>query len=159
MRRIVAQETEVRPCQRCGQCCREEICRVGEAVFKTSKSPCPGLVKRNRNWACLLAEICPSEFKFFFSLVMGFGCGCDMDAFERDETMRKAGEKAISGPKTYNGLGGGYDEKSLEMAFVLGRPPAGRLDAGPTKAHAADSGRGMRYLRRGSKLARGVPAA
>lgn len=63
-------------CTRCGRCCREEVCRAGEAVYKTSVAPCPGLEMNGAVASCGLLKLCPTETIPFFTMIMGFGVGC-----------------------------------------------------------------------------------
>jgi len=32
------------PCNRCGVCCRTELCKIGEQIFKHLKGPCPAII-------------------------------------------------------------------------------------------------------------------
>lgn len=70
------------PCNGCGLCCKEEVCAVGEAVFKDPKPPCPALKKRKGIYRCgvvLLEAHYPIEKMFARALGIGMGC-CANDA-------------------------------------------------------------------------------
>ena len=64
------------PCARCGDCCKEEVCPMGEKVYKTKSFPCPGLMFDKGESSCELIKLMkPLEFAFM-SFVMGIGKGC-----------------------------------------------------------------------------------
>ena len=41
-------------CERCGKCCKEEICQIGELVFGDINPPCPALTKENKLYSLFL---------------------------------------------------------------------------------------------------------
>ncbi len=41
-------------CKRCGICCSEEVCQIGVMAFVSRETPCPGLVKENGLYSCIL---------------------------------------------------------------------------------------------------------
>ena len=51
-----------KPCVNCGQCCREEVCPVGEIFMRTVTPPCPALAENNNTgkfWCGLI--VCPED--------------------------------------------------------------------------------------------------
>ena len=68
-----------KPCNGCGYCCSEEICKMGKAIYSTKIAPCPGLIKIGNKFFCYLYEICNIEMKPFLRFHMGIGVGCDSD--------------------------------------------------------------------------------
>ncbi len=64
-------------CTRCGKCCKEELCQVGEILFKTISPPCPALRLEKEIAICALIEV-----EIFFNLEpilqtnLGVGKGC-----------------------------------------------------------------------------------
>ena len=91
-------------CTRCGRCCAEEVCPVGEELFKTTKPPCPGLKwdndmeicnlvntaskdmapkHGNGMTVCNLVNLVSEDMKPVLFLMMGFGVGCDASFKEK----------------------------------------------------------------------------
>ena len=64
------------PCSRCGDCCKEEICRIGIDIYKTKEVPCPGLKYDGAKSTCELVNIVPEVQRSFFYFLMGVGMGC-----------------------------------------------------------------------------------
>lgn len=68
-------------CIRCGRCCKEEICPLGEAAFGHIEAPCPALMKENEVYSC---EFVITEKVFFTDTpladTLGIGKGCDAKA-------------------------------------------------------------------------------
>ena len=69
-------EIKVLPCTRCGDCCKGSVCSMGESVYKTTTTPCPGLRVDKDKSSCKLMEIMNEEHFAFMTLVMGIGMGC-----------------------------------------------------------------------------------
>jgi hypothetical protein len=44
------------PCNGCGQCCMNELCPLGNAVFKRWDGPCPALESEGERYACGLVK-------------------------------------------------------------------------------------------------------
>ena len=86
-------EVQRKLCTHCGQCCREEVCPVGEIFMRTTTPPCPALVedKDGKFWCGLV--VCPETAMFAKTSyakywarklskvlktdVFNFGVGCD----------------------------------------------------------------------------------
>jgi Fe-S-cluster-containing hydrogenase component 2 len=83
-----------KPCTHCGECCRQEICPIGEIFMRTTEPPCPALVKNpdtNDYWCGLItrpektmyvrtyaAEYwAPIFAKYLEENAFHFGAGCD----------------------------------------------------------------------------------
>ena len=82
--RIIGGESpSLPPCVRCGKCCEEEVCPVGDVVYETSAPPCPGLRYKGGKAICGLVEICRKEELRKLFTVMGFGIGCDSEEGRR----------------------------------------------------------------------------
>ena len=83
-----------KPCVNCGQCCREEVCPVGEIFMRTVTPPCPALAEDNNTgkfWCGLI--VCPetamfaqTEYGKYWARklseyikdgIFNFGIGCD----------------------------------------------------------------------------------
>lgn len=66
-------------CTRCGHCCKEEICGMGENAFGRSvKPPCPGLIEEDSGiYSCALVK---TEQAFDLNPTiaesLGIGRGC-----------------------------------------------------------------------------------
>lgn len=78
------------PCTRCGDCCKAEVCHMGENVYGTTRPPCPGLEKRGNRHACVLIEMTPEHLFPFLSMTMGIGWGCTNG--HRLKSIMKGGE-------------------------------------------------------------------
>ena len=77
------------PCNGCGECCRLELCEVGEAYFPGALAPCPALEwEEGRAWCGLVRH--PSRhlgMNFnadetltpMFTLLLPIGQGCGME--------------------------------------------------------------------------------
>jgi len=67
-------------CNQCGQCCKEEVCYIGERLFDTDKPPCPGLIYKNGKYWCSAVLYGDKFFKgssALFSNALGIGTFCD----------------------------------------------------------------------------------
>lgn len=72
----------MKPCWRCGTCCREEVCGLGMAILgvKEHKPPCPFLRFHDDKHWCQLVEVGDTmspEYSFVIRLKLGIGLGCD----------------------------------------------------------------------------------
>jgi len=67
------------PCNGCGYCCSQEICKMGKEIYKTNIPPCSGLKRRGNRFSCYLYEIISEEMRPFLRFRMGIGMGCDSD--------------------------------------------------------------------------------
>lgn len=70
------------PCNGCGRCCREEVCKLGIAAFGDISAPCPALVEREgRTWCGIVEEADRQNIAFGAHLrwQLGVGMGCDAD--------------------------------------------------------------------------------
>lgn len=85
-----------KPCTHCGECCKEEVCPIGEIFTGTTKPPCPALAKdrEGKYWCGLI--VCPETAmhtetkygrywariisKFLEDHVFNFGDGCERTA-------------------------------------------------------------------------------
>ena len=69
------------PCNGCGYCCREEVCKLGLAAFgEHTPAPCPALVEHDgRTWCAVIEEADKVNVAFgsHLKLVLGIGLGCD----------------------------------------------------------------------------------
>jgi hypothetical protein len=43
-------------CNGCGQCCKNELCPLGNAVFKRWEGPCPALEREGERFGCGLVK-------------------------------------------------------------------------------------------------------
>lgn len=81
---ILSKPTFGEPCNGCGYCCQQEVCRVGlEAFGPNTQAPCPALVLRDgRTWCGVIEAadgMAGGAFGSHMRLVMGIGLGCDAD--------------------------------------------------------------------------------
>jgi hypothetical protein len=76
---LVEQVVMQNPCTRCGECCQNEVCPMGEAVYKTPVTPCPGLKFNSKKSSCELMEMMNAEEFAMMSFKMGIGWGCTND--------------------------------------------------------------------------------
>lgn len=86
------------PCNHCGQCCREELCEVGELAFSGIGAPCPALRIRNGRALCGLV-LTEEEFgmKPLLRDALAIGYGCSMpDADTSDEEIDRFHEISLS---------------------------------------------------------------
>ncbi len=69
----------------CGQCCRSEVCQIGQLVFAPGDDdpwidgPCPALVFKKGRWRCelIMAEAsAPVKKLIAKTLLVGMGCTC-----------------------------------------------------------------------------------
>lgn len=77
------------PCNNCGQCCRDNLCPLGEHVFERWEGPCPALEEDSLGSRCGLvasprayAPVRTSRFgaramSGAAALLIGAGGGCD----------------------------------------------------------------------------------
>jgi hypothetical protein len=89
-------------CTRCGRCCVEEVCPVGEELYKTSKPPCPGLKWENNIASCSLVNLASEEMKPVLFKMMGFGIGCDASFTGKTKGVKANDPKAIQTGKSRN---------------------------------------------------------
>lgn len=66
-------------CTHCGDCCRAELCHMGENVHKTKTPPCPSLIKKGDLYLCELIPMIEEEYKYIMYFKMGIGWGCTND--------------------------------------------------------------------------------
>ena len=79
-------------CERCGFCCREEVCQIGSTFCKTETAPCPALEIDGYGSAVCGLISSTSKYVFpgigltkkqydkirdWFLEVLAFGVGCD----------------------------------------------------------------------------------
>lgn len=76
-----------KPCIRCGDCCKSEVCPMGEAVYKTTIIPCPGLQYNGKKSSCELMGLMNAEGFAIMSFKMGIGAGCTNDYKYEDVDM------------------------------------------------------------------------
>lgn len=83
----------LRPCTQCGECCRAEVCPVGETLLETVQVPCPALEFRDgKAWCGLVTNLDAYKKRLHFNQpwqveflqgylkgLMNFGYGCDSD--------------------------------------------------------------------------------
>lgn len=69
------------PCNGCGKCCREEVCRIGIEVFgQDQKAPCPALVDDGTRYYCgfvITEENSPLRANPLIAISLAIGKGCD----------------------------------------------------------------------------------
>ena len=66
------------PCKQCGECCKNEVCKVGKYCYKTKAPPCPGLLfEGDKHWCELVKNIVKGSDRFALEFHMGIGFGCD----------------------------------------------------------------------------------
>lgn len=83
-----------KPCTQCGNCCKEEVCIVGEAVLGTSEIPCRALLfDGSRHWCGLvvspkqfsenpLTDLEAGEVRARLLEMFNFGIGCDSSTIQ-----------------------------------------------------------------------------
>jgi hypothetical protein len=68
----------MKECKRCGRCCKEEVCQLGEMAFGSISPPCPALINEGERYSC---EFVKAEKMFFqepkLAEALGVGKGCD----------------------------------------------------------------------------------
>lgn len=93
-----------KPCTHCGDCCRNEVCPIGEIFTHTTKPPCPALARDNKTgeyWCGLV--VCPetamsakTEFAKYWARKIGeylkanvfnFGAGCEYKEGEKTDDL------------------------------------------------------------------------
>ena len=70
------------PCNGCGRCCAEEICRAGEIAFPAAVAPCPGLQIApcgTRTYCQLVAIEIFHKLEPILQTALGIGVGCTME--------------------------------------------------------------------------------
>ncbi len=80
------------PCTHCGDCCRGEVCPIGEIFLHTTEAPCPALVEKDGEYWCglvatarftMYAKTRSAKYwagifaKYLAEEVFHFGAGCD----------------------------------------------------------------------------------
>jgi hypothetical protein len=77
------------PCNGCGQCCKNELCPLGAAIFRQVRGPCPALEDADGAYSCGLvlrpAHYMPvrafiagaAKLRAAALLLIGAGHGCD----------------------------------------------------------------------------------
>jgi hypothetical protein len=78
------------PCSSCGRCCEDQLCTLGQKVFRHKEGPCPaleygpdgrsacGLIKRPQHYAKARALRCgKTMLQQSAEVVCGAGLGCD----------------------------------------------------------------------------------
>jgi hypothetical protein len=80
------------PCNGCGYCCQQEVCRVGSAAFGDVAAPCPTLLfVQGRYWCGLVLAVYearrqdPSVLPVLED-TLAIGRGCDAETEEAGET-------------------------------------------------------------------------
>lgn len=73
------------PCNRCGLCCRLELCRVADLAFPGQQAPCPSLLThKDGTTSCELVVIEQKIVKAepdkvpLIAMGLGIGYGCGM---------------------------------------------------------------------------------
>lgn len=67
-------------CKRCGRCCQEEICLLGEMTFESKIPPCPALIWIDSKAACgfiVHGDILRQGLSDYLKYLIGIGMGCD----------------------------------------------------------------------------------
>ncbi len=67
-------------CNQCGTCCKMEVCEIGVKMFGTDKTPCPGLIYRDKKFWCGVVIFADKEFpdeSKILHVALGIGYGCD----------------------------------------------------------------------------------
>jgi hypothetical protein len=68
------------PCNGCGYCCINEVCKVGLAVYgEHVQAPCPGLKVGKDRYVCEVLSLVNDEQRAYLFFTMGIGAGCDSD--------------------------------------------------------------------------------
>lgn len=82
----VAQELAV--CTQCGDCCKEQVCGIGENVFGCIAPPCKGLLFNGGKYWCgpVLADIKDGSMILHNRLGIGRGC-CGVNAPDNAEEI------------------------------------------------------------------------
>ncbi len=90
------------PCNACGRCCQDELCRLGAKVFGPMPGPCPALTEHEGGFGCGLI-LTPARFAPLASSVHGAeavsqaaallcaaGAGCDAQGHDEivDDNVR-----------------------------------------------------------------------
>lgn len=71
-------------CDRCGECCKSEVCDYGAAIYKTRNTPCLGF----QNKSCGLFDVINNELKSSIAFSLGIGMGCCNDFKEWGENVK-----------------------------------------------------------------------
>lgn len=77
------------PCNRCGECCRDELCPLASLGFRDWRAPCPALIEQDGRFVCGLV-VAPRRFaptqvsrhgvsrvSSAAKTLCGIGLGCD----------------------------------------------------------------------------------
>jgi hypothetical protein len=93
------------PCNKCGGCCEDRVCPLGQLVFSRQHGPCPalqlnadmtgtcGLVEHPRTWAPFRATTVGEEnMRKAALLLIGADSGCDalLEGEKANEAFRAA---------------------------------------------------------------------
>lgn len=91
------------PCNGCGQCCEDQLCPLGQIVFRMQRGPCPalryvdmrsscGLVDEPRSYARTRSAMNGSDaMSVAAKILIGVGHGCDALADgEKDDPEARA---------------------------------------------------------------------
>lgn len=83
-----------KPCKRCGECCKAEICMIGETVFGVVEPPCPALLKRDKIYYCGFVAIeSEVDIQPLISRALGIGKGCDSEPIRLMATLMEGVRK------------------------------------------------------------------
>lgn len=68
-----------KPCTQCGECCKNEVCKMGKFVYKEHKAPCKGLLYHDNKYWCECIEKCTTNQYHYLKLILGIGLRCDSE--------------------------------------------------------------------------------
>lgn len=89
----VGMDRQLKPCLRCGKCCKAEICMIGEMAFGSTGAFCPGLIKCGNTHVCgLVAVEKEAGIEPLLSKALGIGKGCDSIFANRRHRAAREGE-------------------------------------------------------------------
>lgn len=69
-------------CKQCGECCKSEVCFVGQKLYDTMLAPCPGLIYEHEKFWCAAVKYGDSIVDGagkFLSLALGIETSCDSE--------------------------------------------------------------------------------
>lgn len=67
------------PCNHCGECCKGQLCELGQMAFPSASAPCPGLDVREDVAMCsLVITEAAAGMAPMLANSLGIGCGCSM---------------------------------------------------------------------------------
>lgn len=67
------------PCNGCGFCCKNEVCKLGKDFYESDVVPCQGLRSDGKRYWCAVVEYAESIDMPLIGLALGIGVGCDSD--------------------------------------------------------------------------------